>query len=100
MLLGNYVLDKHHTSTSQAAWSARWAGIAGSMGAGAAIAMMLIGLTGEAEKAGEGVGDSLSGVSYVILGVVFLIIIGGLAWSFYKALAATKDDGIQLADEQ
>ncbi|MHC4742100.1 MAG: sodium-dependent transporter [Planctomycetota bacterium] len=100
MLLSNYVLGKYHTTTSQAAWSARWAGIAGSMGAGAAIAMMLIGLTSEAKEAEELVRDKLSGTSYLILGVVFLIIIGGLAWSFYKALAATKDEAIQHADEQ
>lgn len=100
MLLSNHVLGKYHTTTSQAAWSARWAGIAGSMGAGAAIAMMLIGLTSEAKEIEELAHDKLSGVSYLILVVVFLIIIGGLAWSFYKALAAAKDDGIQHADEQ
>jgi len=43
--------------------------------------------------------DTLSGVSYIILAVVFLIIIGGLGWCFYRALAAAKDTGIQHPDE-
>jgi len=44
--------------------------------------------------------DRLSGVSYIILAVVFLIIIGGLGWCFYKALAAASGDtGIQYPDE-
>jgi len=42
----------------------------------------------------------LSGISYVILAVVFLIIIGGLGWCFYKALVATsRDTRIQHPDE-
>jgi NSS family neurotransmitter:Na+ symporter len=100
MFLSNHVLDKYHTSTSQAAWSARWAGVAGSMDAGAAIAMMLIGLTGQSKDAAAPIRDKLSGVSYIILGVVLMVIIGGLAWSFHKALAAGRDEGIQHADEQ
>jgi len=99
MLLSNYVLDRHHTSTSQASWSARWAGILAAMDASAAIAMMLIGLAGEAEETATPIRDKLSGVSYVILAVVLLIIIGGLGWSFYRALAAGKDTGIQHPDE-
>ncbi len=102
MLLSNYVLDRHHTSTSQASWSARWAGILAAMDASAAIAMMLIGLAGEAkiEDTAAPIRDKLSGVSYVILGVVLLIIIGGLGWSFYRALSAGKDTGIQHPDEE
>lgn len=102
MLLSNYVLDRYHTSTSQAAWSARWAGILAAMDASAAIAMMLIGLAGEAkiEETAAPIRDKLSGVSYVILGVVLLIIIGGLGWSFYRALAAGKDSEVQHRDEE
>ena len=101
MLLSNYVLDKHHTSTSQASWLARWAGIMATMDTSASIAIILIGLakTEEAEVTTAPIRDTLSGVSYIILAVVFLIIIGGLGWSFYRALAAGKDTGIQHPDE-
>ena len=102
MLLSNYVLDKYHTSTSQASWLARWAGIITAMDVSAAIAMLLIGLADGAkiEETTAPIRDRLSGVSYLILAVVFLIIIGGLGWSFYRALAAGgKDMGIQHPDE-
>jgi len=101
MLLSNHVLDKHHTSTSQASWAARWAGIMATMDTSASIAIVLIGLakTEEAEITTAPIRDTLSGVSYIILAVVFLIIIGGLGWCFYRALAAGKDTGIQHPDE-
>ena len=68
----------------------------------AAIAIILIGLAdgAEIEETTAPIRDKLSGVSYVILAVVFLIIIGGLGWCFYKALAAAgRDTGIQHPDE-
>jgi len=102
MLLSNYVLDKHHTSASQASWLARWAGITAAMDISAAIAIILIGLAdgAEIEETTAPIRDKLSGVSYIILLVVFLIIIGGLGWCFYKALAvASGDTGIQYPDE-
>jgi len=102
MLLSNYVLDKHHTSTSQASWLARWAGIMAALDTSASIAIILIGLaqTGEIDTTTVPIRDQLSGFSFVILTVVFLIIIGGLGWCFYKALvAANKDTGIQHPDE-
>jgi NSS family neurotransmitter:Na+ symporter len=101
MLLSNYVLDKHHTSTSQASWLARWAGIIATMDVSASIAIILMGLvqTEESEVTAAPIRDTLSGVSYIILAVVFLIIIGGLGWCFYRALAAGKDSGIQHPDE-
>ena len=103
MLLANYVLDKHFTATSQASWFARWAGIIAAMDASASIAILLIGLTQDA-KATETtlpIRDKLSGVSYVILAVVSLIIIGGLSWCLYRALtAAGRDADIQHPDEE
>jgi len=103
MLLSNYVLDRYHTSKSQASWLARWAGIIATMDVSASVAMILIDLA-QTEKIGETavpIRDELSGVSYIILTVVFLIIIGGLGWCFYRALtAAGRDTGIQHPDEE
>jgi NSS family neurotransmitter:Na+ symporter len=102
MLLSNYVLDKHNTSSSQASWFARWAGILATMDVSAYIAVMLIGLKGGVtiSETAVPIRDKLSGISYAILVVVFLIIIGGLGWCFYRALtAASKDTGIQHPDE-
>jgi len=90
MVLSNYIVDKHNTSDSQASWFARWAGITATMDVSAFIALILNGLTRtvEIEEATVPIHDKLSGVSYVILTAVFLIIIGGLSWCFYKALVA------------
>jgi NSS family neurotransmitter:Na+ symporter len=102
MLFCNYILDRHHSSRSQASWAARWAGILGTMDTSASIAIILIGLAKkeEAEVTTAPIRDTLSGISYIILAVVFLIIIGGLGWCFYRALtAAGKDTGIQYPDD-
>ena len=101
MLISNFLLDKYNTSTSQISWSARWAGIISTIGASASVAIILTGLSQkEVIRETITIRDKLSGVSYIILAVVFLIIIGGLAWCFYKALtAASRDTGIQHPDE-
>jgi NSS family neurotransmitter:Na+ symporter len=103
MLLSNHVLDRYHTSTSQASWLARWAGILAAVDTSASIAIILIALAQGAkiDEAAAPIRDELSGVSYAILAVVFLIIIGGLGWCFYRALtAAGRDAGIQHPDEE
>ena len=102
MLLCNYILDMHHTSTSQASWFARWAGIISAMDTSAAIAIILIGLAkgAKVEEATVPIREELSGISYVILAVVSLIIIGGLGWCFYRAIAsATVEEPVQLSDQ-
>ena len=102
MLLSNHILDRYNTSKSQASWLARWAGIIAAMDTSASIAIILIALAQGAkiDEAPAPIRDELSGVSYLILAVVFLIIIGGLGWCFYRALtAAGRDTGIQHPDE-
>ena len=72
------------------------------MDTSASIAILLIGLAKpkQVETTAAPIRDTLSGVSYIILGVVFFIIIGGLGWCFYRALtAAGKDTDIQYPDE-
>jgi len=102
MLLCNYVLDKHHTSSHQASWFARWAGIISAMDTSAAIAIILIGLAqgAKVEKTALPIREELRGVSYVILAVVSLIIVGGLGWCFYRAIAAANvEESVQHSDE-
>jgi len=90
IFLSNWLVDKHNTSSTQVSWFARWAGIVATMNVSAYLAITLFHLTGKI-KAGQAtvpIRTELSGVSYIILGAVFLIIIGGLGWCFYRALAA------------
>lgn len=102
MLLANHVLDKHFTAATQASWFARWAGIIAAMDTSAAIAILLIDLTQD-KKVVEGamsIRDKLSGVSYIILAVVSLIIVGGLSWCFYRALIAVNSADVQHPEQQ
>jgi NSS family neurotransmitter:Na+ symporter len=102
MGLSNYLLDKYNTSSSQVSWYARWAGILATMDVSAFLAVILLGLM-EGVKISEKtmpIRDKLSGVSYLILAAVFLIIVVGLAWCFFRALmVANSDTGIQHPDE-
>ena len=102
VFVSNYLLDKYNSSVTSVCWSARWAGFLGTMGLSGFIALCLIYST-QQEKVVEVVKmthEQLSTVSYVILSIVFLLIICGFGWCFYRALtAASKDGEIQLSDE-
>jgi hydrogenase-4 membrane subunit HyfE len=41
----------------------------------------------------------LSSIGYIIMGVVFILIVGGLGWCFYRALTATPSKEIQHEEE-
>lgn len=102
VLAGNYLLNKHNSGTTQASWFARWAGMVGTMDVSGFVALYLI-YSAPQQKAVEPaphLQHELSAVSYVILSVVFLLIIGGLGWCFYRALsAAGRTNEIQYPDE-
>jgi len=101
MALSNHIVEKRDTSTTQASWSARWAGVLAVMDVSAFIASVLFQLTRTVTvKEVAPIRDKLSGVSYVILAVVLLIIIGGLGWCFYRILAiANLSTEIQPPDQ-
>ncbi len=103
MLVSNALLERCDTTETQVSWYARWAGVIASMDVSAFLAALLLGLTRsvEAQEHTARIRDELSGTSYAIVAVVCLIIVGGLAWCFYRALAAAgKDTDIQLPDQQ
>jgi hypothetical protein len=91
--LSNHIVEKRNTSTTQASWLARWAGVLATIDISVFIAAILFGQTREVEvhKMETPAHHQLSGVSYVILAVAFLIIVGGLGWCFYRAVAATSE---------
>ena len=98
VIISNYLLGRHNSSTTEASWFAKWAGILATVDIGGFIALFLIYSTRqrEVEELVLPSQEQLSAVSYLILSVVFLLIVGGLGWCFYKALVATsRDTGIQ-----
>jgi NSS family neurotransmitter:Na+ symporter len=102
IVISNYLLNRHHGSSTQASWFACWAGMLATLDISAFIALNLIYSTREQEVIEPVVPsqDQLSAVSYLILSLVFLLIIGGLGWCFYKALlAAGSTVESQSADE-
>jgi NSS family neurotransmitter:Na+ symporter len=101
IMLSNYILEKYNTSTTQASWPARWAGVFATMDVSIFIAAVLFSLTREVkiDKAEATVPSELSGISYIILAVVFLIIVGGLGWCFYRGVTATGTAELQTPDE-
>jgi NSS family neurotransmitter:Na+ symporter len=91
MALSNHIVEKCNTSTTKASWLARWAGVLATMNVSMFIAAILFQMTRMVKiKEALPIRDKLSGVSYVILAAVFLIMIGGLGWCFYRALAAAS----------
>ncbi len=102
ILISNYILDKCDNSSFAASWFSRWAGIIGIINISLFAASILSGLTNKMQdkKLTSSVSGDLSGVSYIILAVVFLIIVGGLSWCFYKAItAANSSNDTQNSDE-
>jgi NSS family neurotransmitter:Na+ symporter len=91
ILISNYVLERYDAADEKPSRYARWAGIISTFDISAFLAILLIRMTKtvKIEKTVSEVSDKLSGVSYVILGVVFLMIVVGLGWCFYRAITAT-----------
>ncbi len=103
MLMSNYILDKYGACGRRVSWFVGWAGITGTMSISGFLAAVLFNLTRTVhfEAAAPPIREKLSGVSYVILAVVFLIIVGGLGWCFYRALTAAEPQlPEELGDEQ
>lgn len=102
MLVSHLVLEIHNTSETQASWFARWAGMISAMGISAFVAAKLMDLTKSvaAEEQVHRIDNDLTATSYGILAAVFLIIVVGLGWCFYRAIAAAgSQTDIQHPDE-
>ncbi len=106
LIIGNYLVDKHNSPDVRPSRPAQWAGLLATFDIGAFIALNLIYRTPQPEgevpmgPSAAHTQQQLSGVSYVILSVALLLIIGGLGWCFYRALMATgKVEEAQPPDE-
>jgi len=94
VIISNYLVGIGDGSTTKSSWFARWAGLLGTADIGGFVALYLIYLT-EQKEVTEPVAHpqvQLSGVSYLILSVMFLLIIGGLGWCFYRALSTSSEN--------
>ncbi len=107
MLIANFILDRYgrDKKNTKPTHLAGWAGITGTLDISAFLAVILIYInrhyqSGDAVTEVKEAIHVLTGTSYIILGIVFLLIIGGLAWCFYKALTTgVGKTEVQFPDE-
>ncbi len=92
MLASHRRIDAHYSGNYLPGWINGNAGAIATMGVSAALTAALIRFSGAVlamEKAEKSpVPATLTGVSYIILAAVFLIIVVGLGWSFYRLITA------------
>lgn len=90
LIVSNHLLDRHSSSGAKLSWLVGWAGILATMDIGAFIALNLIYSTRHQKISplAHTPQEQLSSASYIILSIVFLLIICGLGWCFYRALVA------------
>ncbi|MFC1737499.1 sodium-dependent transporter [Planctomycetota bacterium] len=103
LIISNFLLKRCNTSTTRASWLARWAGMLATVDISGFLALCLIYFT-DHRKLTKSVlpsTEQLNSVSYVILSIVILLIIGGFGWCFYRSVSADKAaNNIQHADEE
>jgi NSS family neurotransmitter:Na+ symporter len=104
VIIANYSLEKYDISSKiKHSNFVASAGIIATIDISALIAITLIKMTAKVTDTATDqiiADEKLSGISYIILVVVFLLIVVGLGWCFYRALTAgTKDEPIQPDDE-
>jgi len=94
VLTANYVLSKQDYLSIASPFFAKWAGIIATLDISGGITMVLVSLTKEpvAVAIEQQPAEKLGLISYVILGVVGLLIAGGLTWCFWRAITAANSD--------
>ncbi len=91
----NAMLEKYDVQGSRPSWKAKWAGLFGSVGIGAFLAIELINYTVYHKVQESASPDNicsvhLNGAYYAILGFVILVILSGLVWCFINADSTTE----------
>ncbi len=94
VVASNLLLERHTDYPKHPSWFVRWAGIAGTLGVSGSLAILVINMTANAGATDvvREIPEGLSGVAYVILSVVLLLIFLGLGWCFYRAMTAGTSD--------
>ncbi|MBN1786893.1 MAG: sodium-dependent transporter [Sedimentisphaerales bacterium] len=102
LLLANSILDRFSKADSRVSVIAPIAGILSVCNISVALATVLIYITKQVKPSQVVHTDELSGASYIILSVVFLLIVVGLGWCFYKAMsgAASGESVPQTPEDQ
>ena len=109
LMMCHVLLERYDNGETRPSAFARWGGILSIANINICVLVILIDLSNKvAAKAAnilEGTpvepADHLSGTSYVILGVVFVLIVFGLGWCFWKAIgAAARNEPEQYSESE
>jgi len=102
LLTCHVLMERYDKDTSRPSGFARWAGILSIIDISACLVIILVSLSGRVDvnKAPVEHGNHLSGVSYVILGVVFVLIVFGLGGCFWKAIQSASKNEPEQSQEQ
>ena len=103
LLMSHILMERYDNGVLRPSGFARWTGILSIIDLSACLVIILISLSGrvDADKVPVEHGDHLSGVSYIILGVAFVLIVFGLGACFWKALqTASKNEPDQPQDQE
>lgn len=94
ILTSNTILQRYDTGKKSVSWLVRSAGILATLDISFLTAMILIYITKHAElvENSKKPSEHLTSVSYSILCIASLIIVGGLGWCFYRAITASNND--------
>lgn len=93
--LSNRAVVRDTTETSDPSWLVRWSGILSTVGVGASVGLFLALQSLRPTDAAPPAIDTetaaeLTGTAYVLLAVIAIVLIGGLAWCFYRAAMAAS----------
>jgi NSS family neurotransmitter:Na+ symporter len=103
LVLCHILMERFDNGVSRPSRFARWGGILSLADISACVLVMLVALSKKVAGTPKTVvehTDHLSGTSYTILGVVFVLIVFGLGWCFWKAIvAASQNEPEQLEEE-
>ncbi|MBC8377596.1 MAG: hypothetical protein H8E62_00320, partial [Planctomycetes bacterium] len=96
LMICHVLLERYDNGTSRPSRFARIGGIAAIANISVCLLVILIALSKKVvgiQKAPVEHADHLSQTSYIILGIVFVLIFFGLGWCFWKAIgAAAKNE--------
>jgi NSS family neurotransmitter:Na+ symporter len=103
LLMSNSILEKYDTSKTRPSALAILSAIGAIFVISAAVATVLVSIT-KSQQAKTPLQQpavvALTGISYVIIGAMTLLIVGGLGWCFYKSIGASnRAEPVQMPGE-
>ena len=103
LLMSNSIIEKYDTSKTRPSVLAILTAIGAIFVISAAVAAVLVSIT-KSQQAKTPLLQpavmALTGISYVIIGAMTLLLVGGLGWCFYKSIgAAGRAEPVQLPGE-